>query len=347
MKTIFGVFRFNWLAITALLGVSWVISLRVYYWLKPSLPRWFRLSVRRWLVRRTRARFANEWPILESAASKPADWSGWPEQRKFAFVLTHDVESQRGLDRVRQLAELEMSLGFRSCFNFVPEGSYRVSADLREWLVASGFEVGVHDQRHDGKLYNSRKSFQEGADRINYYLKEWDAVGFRSGFMFHNLEWIKDLNIEYDASTFDTDPFEPQSDGVKTIFPFWVGSDANGGYVELPYTLVQDSTLFIMLQERSNEVWKRKLEWIGSREGMALINVHPDYIAFDAKRPDEDEYELRHYADFLAWVKERHLPYYWHALPRKVAEYFRKQTTKAMTFMAAGMAADIATCFML
>jgi hypothetical protein len=80
---------------------------------------------------------------------------------------------------------------------------------------------------------------------------------------------------------------------------------------------------------------------------MALINVHPDYIAFDAKRPDEDEYELRHYADFLAWVKERHLPYYWHALPRKVAEYFRKQTTKAMTFMAAGMAADIATCFML
>ena len=30
------------------------------------------------------------------------------------------------------------------------------------------------------------------------------------------------LNIAYDASTFDTDPFEPQPDGVNTIFPFWV-----------------------------------------------------------------------------------------------------------------------------
>ena len=60
--------------------------------------------------------------------------------------------------------------------------------------------------------------------------------------MFHNLDWLHELKIEYDASTFDTDPFEPQPDGVGTIFPFWVtGRQPDEGYVEMAYTLPQDS----------------------------------------------------------------------------------------------------------
>jgi len=59
-----------------------------------------------------------------------------------------------------------------------------------------------------------------------------EASGFRSGFMLRNLDWFAYLDVQYDASTFDTDPFEPQPDGGHTIFPFWVprpnGSSANG-----------------------------------------------------------------------------------------------------------------------
>ena len=44
--------------------------------------------------------------------------------------------------------------------------------------------------------------------------------------MYHNLDWIHDLDIYYDASTFDTDPFEPQPDGFKTIYPFTVKNDS-------------------------------------------------------------------------------------------------------------------------
>ena len=95
-------------------------------------------------------------------------------------------------------------------------------AGLRDWLTDRGFEVGVHDLHHDGKLYSSRDEFRLRAKRVNFYLKEWKASGFRSGFMLHNLSWLGDLEIQYDASTFDTDPFEPQPDGVNTIFPFWV-----------------------------------------------------------------------------------------------------------------------------
>ena len=98
------------------------------------------------------------------------------------------------------------------------------------------------------------------------------SVGFRSPSMYHNLELLHHLNIEYDASTFDTDPFEPQPDGMATIFPFWVSSqDPQKGYVELPYTLPQDFLLFVLLQEKNIDIWKKKLDWIVDHGGMACL----------------------------------------------------------------------------
>ena len=303
----------------------WPRILRLYYVIKPYLPLRFRLLARRRLARRLRRRNADRWPILDCAGRPPERWCGWPKGRQFAFVLTHDVESPRGLERAKQLAELEMSLGFRSSFNFIPEGPYRVSRDLREWLVKHGFEVGVHDHRHDGKLFASQATFQQGASRINHYLDEWNAAGFRAGFMFHNLEWIKKLKIQYDSSTFDTDPFEPQPDGVDSIFPFSVHDAEGSGYVELPCTLVQDSTLFVFLQENSNDIWKRKVEWICERGGMALLNVHPDYMDFEAAEASEDQIPVRHYAEFLVWVRDNYAGHFWHALPKDVADFWRNQ----------------------
>ncbi len=87
---------------------------RIYYALKPYLPEGLRLSLRRAMARSLRARNTNGWPILESAGRKPPGWKGWPEDRQFAFVLSHDVESAKGLSRVRRLAVLEMEAGFRS-----------------------------------------------------------------------------------------------------------------------------------------------------------------------------------------------------------------------------------------
>src|SRR6202012_375746 len=98
----------------------------------------------------------------------------------------HDVEGLAGLDKCRQLMELERKWGFRSSFNFIPEGEYQVSPELRAELTQSGFEVGVHDLRHDGKLYWRRDEFAENARSINQYLKTWGASGFRSGFMLHD-----------------------------------------------------------------------------------------------------------------------------------------------------------------
>ena len=289
-----------------------------YYLIKTILPRPLQLSVRSVMVRYRLKRIAGIWPILEAALKLPDDWKGWPQKKHFALVLTHDVDTASGQGKCRELYNVENFLGFRSSFNFVPE-RYAVDLDLRQTLAEKGFEVGVHGLNHDGKLYSSQEEFLKRAERINHYLAEWNAVGFRSPAMHHNLEWLKALNIEYDASTFDTDPFEPQPDGVGTIFPFWVGRDDGTGYVELPYTLPQDHLLFVMMKEKTIDIWKKKLDWISENGGMALLNTHPDYMKFGGGKCGLEEYPVEYYIEFLEYVKEKYEGQYWHVLPRDLA----------------------------
>lgn len=319
-----------------------MLSHRFYYQLKPFVPWRLRMALRRLTARRKRTRCETTWPIDESTKQPPPGWPGWPEGRKFAFVLTHDVEDRTGLDKCRQLAEMEQQLGFCSSFNFIPEGPYAVPPDLRSWLTGQGFEVGVHDLNHDGKLFTSRRGFLQKAKKINHYLREWQAGGYRSGFMLRNLDWLHDLEIAYDASTFDTDPFEPQPDGAGTIFPFWIPlpgdwprqtSDgrqppteppSRSGYVELPYTLPQDSTVFLLLQEKTPDLWLRKLDWLAAHGGMALVNVHPDYINFGPGPERRREYPSAAYAGLLRHVNEKYAGQFWNPLPRDLASWFKR-----------------------
>src|SRR5258708_3530840 len=175
--------------------------------------------------------------------------------------------------------------------------------------------------------------------------------------MLHNLEWLHDLNVLYDASTFDTDPFEPQPDGVGTIFPFWVPrvaaagcglslpqtdfntssarignhngdsgltpEEASGGYVELPYTLCQDSTLFVLLREPDQKTWCRKLDWIVEHGGMALLNTHPDYMSMGDATPQPWQFPMRQYETFLKYVRSRYSTVCWHVTARELATWYK------------------------
>ena len=107
---------------------------RAYYFLKPVLPWRLRLVLRRWRADRRRRSFADVWPVDPKAGRTPRGWPGWPDGKQFALVLTHDVERNKGVSRVRQLRDLELKYGFRSCFNFVPEGEYRVPDAVRDIL---------------------------------------------------------------------------------------------------------------------------------------------------------------------------------------------------------------------
>lgn len=296
----------------------------VYYQVKPIIPRYLQISARRLMARIKRPFFSHIWPIHEAAGVPPAGWQGWPEKKQFAFVLTHDVESHYGLDKCVPLMQAEKALGFLSLFNLVPE-KYGATLNVRQALKRNGFEVGVHGLNHDGRLFKSRDIFLERVEHINQYLSEWGAAGFRAPAMHHNLEWLKELNIEYDLSTFDTDPFEPQSDGVSTIFPFVVPrTTIADGYVEMPYTLPQDHNLFVILKEKNGDTWKRKLDWIAEKGGLALINVHPDYLHFGENQPGLEEFPIDYYLELLEYVQAQYGGSYWHGLPCELARYIKK-----------------------
>ena len=320
---------------------------------------------------RLRSGVADVWPIMPGSERPPENWPGWPGGKKLAVVLTHDVEGQAGLDKCRDLMRLELELGFRSSFNFIPEGDYEVPRELREELTQNGFEVGIHDLKHDGRLFASRREFSQRATHINRYLAEWGAVGFRAAFMLNKRDWLHELNIEYDTSTFDTDPFEPEPEGRHTIFPFWVpaptaqrsdppmdrfavakirsadgrirrgenqksdppsdastihgsrvtGHDSHQGYVELPYTLPQDFTLFLLFREQTIDIWRRKLDWIAQHGGMALVDVHPDYLCFDGSMPGPRLYPATRYKSFLEYVRRQYDGAFWNVTPREVAQF--------------------------
>jgi len=295
-----------------------------FYFIRPIIPRKLQIFIRRRLAAYKRRGGKNTWPIDRKAGDSPPGWTGWPDRKTFALVLNHDVDTMKGHDKCERLSNLEKKLGFRSSFYFVPE-DYRVLPGLRSRLHEDGFEVGVHGLRHDGKTFSDWEVFQRRAQRINSYLQEWGACGFSSPSMLRNLDWMLDLNIEYSVSTFDTDLFEPQPTGVRRIFPFWYrGTNGRPGYVEIPYTLPQDHTLFIILKEKDNQIWKDKLDWIVEKGGMALLNTHPDYMHFMDGRSSFEEYPAEHYADLLAYIKTRYANLYWNPLTRDMARFWRE-----------------------
>jgi hypothetical protein len=317
------------------------VLLSLYYQLKPLIPRYVQIALRRQVARRRLAMYRDRWPIDPSAAQKPPGFSGWPEGKKFALVITHDVEFYKGIKKCIDLAELEKKFTFKSSFNFLA-GSYPIPENVFNYLRGNGFEIGIHGIRHDGNLFRSYRHFQNQAKKINDYLKKWGAVGFRAPSVFHHLQWVGELDIEYDSSTFDTDPFEPQPDGVGTIFPFLIprqtrkkirsednGTDVffsemgNDWLVELPYTLPQDHTIFIIMQEKTIGIWKKKLDWIAQNEGMALLITHPDYMNFTGMKSAIDEYPLDYYTEFLEYIGGHYKDQYWNPLPRELAGFWR------------------------
>lgn len=298
-----------------------------YSFIRPILPLSFKPLLRKIWQSRTDSKrvFPLDWPqeerfaafqfeilrqILAIANLSQTDFVGlWPHGKRFAFVLTHDVETQAGCDYVRALAEIEERYGFRSCFNFVAE-DYRVDAGLRDELLARGFEVGLHGLKHDGRLFASEQAFDHAVERINRYLKEWNVIGFRSPLTHRNPVWMQKLQIEYDSSFFDTDPYEPMPGGTMSIWPFWIGH-----LIELPYTLMQDHTLLQVMRQKTPKLWLNKIEFLRRHCGMALANIHPDYIHGS---------NLAIYEEFLQAM--RGWNDYWHALPRQVAAWWRARS---------------------
>jgi hypothetical protein len=303
---------------------SW--ALRAFYGIKPLIPRGVQLAMRRRYAKRQARRPFPAWPaepilverqheqlrrrVRTEPSSRVPIVNFWPDRRRFALILTHDVEGPAGVENIPAVRQVEQRHGLVSSWNFVAEG-YPLPDGLFDELRASGCEVGLHGIRHDGKLFSSRASFDAELPKIHHYLQAWGAEGFRSPATHRNADWMPELGCRYDSSFPDTDPFEPQAGGCCSIFPFFIGP-----MVELPITLVQDHTLLDVLGQASTALWIDKAHWLIERHGLINIIIHPDYML----TPDR----LGLYDRFLAYLRQRiDRDDGWHALPREVAQWWR------------------------
>jgi hypothetical protein len=303
---------------------------KLYYWIRPLTTRsirkriqkfqadnWEQVPFPRWPVDTTVENIC-ETLLLRSLQAKgveriPFVWF-WPDGARGSVVMTHDVETVAGRDFCAQLLDLDESFGIRASFQIVPESRYPVTPKFLNQIRDRGFEVGVQDLNHDGRLFDDRQEFLRRAVLINRYAKEYGAAGFRAGVLYRNPAWLQDLDFSFDMSVPNVAPLDPQRGGCCTVMPYFVGN-----ILELPVTTIQDYTLFHLLNQRSIDLWKTQLETILARHGLATFIVHPDYII---------DLETRSiYEALLRWLRElRQQQALWFALPREIDQWWRARS---------------------
>jgi len=118
--------------------------------------------------------------------------------------------------------------GIVSSFNFVPE-RYEVPAELRIISRARVRDRGPGPETRRETL--PRPPGVTGKREIDQSLPEGvGGDGFRAGSMPPQPDWLHSLDIEYDASTFDSESARTtKPDGAGTIFPFRVDPSAGPG----------------------------------------------------------------------------------------------------------------------
>ena len=238
----------------------------------------------------------------------------WPDAAPTCTMMTHDVETAAGLEFCPQLMDLNDSFGVKSSFQIVPEKRYAVSQSALENIRKRGFEVNVHDLNHDGRLMCDREEFMRRAQRINFYGRQFGALGFRSAVMYRNVNWYDALEFSYDMSVPNVAHLEPQQGGCCTVMPFFVGK-----MLELPLTTTQDYSLFNILNDYSIRLWKEQISRIREKNGLISFIIHPDY--------NIDPTARRVYADLLQYLSDlRSDGETWMALPSEVAAWWRMRS---------------------
>jgi hypothetical protein len=299
-----------------------------YYRVRPLLPRSAQISMRRLFSHvQARTRFPR-WPVetalhdlyarlfdhVTRLAGEPVPFIGpWPNGHTWAFVLTHDVETAVGYEKIDVLRDLELDAGCRSSWNFVPR-RYPIDDGLVDELTRQGFEVGIHGLYHDGRDLESMAMLRERLPVIRQFADRWQAVGFRSPATYRVWERMPLLGFEYDSSYPDTDPFQPQSGGCCSLLPFF-----NQGTVELPITLPQDHTMFVLLDKPDAGLWFEKAEHIREQGGMALVITHPDYL---------DDQLRSAYRSLLARFADDTTA--WRPLPRAVSAWWLRRAASRL-----------------
>jgi hypothetical protein len=302
---------------------------RIYYRIRPALPDAVRQTLQRFFFRDWQRVQFPRWPVDTSVEevfqrhlllalkiggldSVPFIWF-WPDGAPSAAMMTHDVEASGGLAFIPKLIDIDDNFGVKSSFQLVPEQRYAVSGKLLEMIRRRQCEVNVHGLNHDGNLFRDRRTFLNQCERINHYVREFGAEGFRSACMYRNVDWYQELNVSYDMSVPNVAHLEPQRGGCCTVFPYFIGT-----LLELPLTTIQDYSLFHILGDYSIALWNKQIERIMEKHGLISFITHPDYLL--------NQRSMDVYTTLLAFLSDlRREKEVWIARPGDINRWWRER----------------------
>jgi hypothetical protein len=284
---------------------------------KVSLNGWRNLAFPHWPVDTTVDTLMEKLMALsigrEQDARIPFIWF-WPEGKDACAIVTHDVETQCGVELSARLMDINESFRIPASFQIVPEERYSVSEAYLNSIRQRGFEINVQDLNHDGHLFRDRAQFARRAAKINQYRKAYGAAGFRAGVLYRNQEWYDLLEFDFDSSIPNVAHLDPQRGGCCTVMPYFIGK-----LVELPVTTTQDYSLFHIVNDYSLEPWKQQIELILAKHGLINVVTHPDYLT----GPREEAV----YSGLLALLDQaRREKDIWIALPGDVSKWWRQRS---------------------
>lgn len=195
--------------------------------------------------------------------------------RASAVVLTHDVDTAEGLRWIKPIAQLEMEMGFRSLWNVVGK-KYTHDYNTLDWLLANGFEVGLHGYNHDNKLiFLSETEIRRRLDACRPLIEAYRIQSFRSPSWFRNQKLYRILvdYIRYDYSSLDTDILCPGGmGGCLSTRPFELF-----GLTHIPTTLPFEAPVFYGYTPADLVAfWRPKVRWLRENGGDVVVITHPD-----------------------------------------------------------------------
>ena len=226
-------------------------------------------------------------------------------QRKKAplFVITHDVDTEKGLRRASSFVRVEDELDVQSTW-FLVSNEYPIGSDAAAGLA--GFRIGSHDIKHDGRLIRIRRH-EELVQRLKRSKEELERKFNRSVDCFRApllqfsgriVAALSEAGYKFDFSVPCWEPVHPSTMsgfGIELVQPFEIN-----GVTEVPLTLFQDHQVLNVLGMNTHEgvkFWLEQAKLVRACGGDIVLLVHPDYSYSQ---------DLRAYRQLLTALLELH-----------------------------------------
>ena len=223
-----------------------------------------------------------------------------------SLLVTHDVDTERGLRRASALKDIEDDLNVSSIW-FVVSNEYPIDRSIAARLAENSV-IGSHDIKHDGKLLRirkrpelvqrmreSRQKLGRGFRTRNQMLPSPPATVQQRNHFCLKRGRVQVLIIHFHAGKLVYPP-TMSGFGIECAQAFEME-----GIVETPLTLFQDHQVLNLMDMNVDEaikLWLEQARLIRSFEGDIVLLIHPDYSFSN---------DLKRYRELLTKLLEIHV----------------------------------------